>query len=188
VGERPSSTNLGGVFAMFVIIPVGAVVYAARRRRDATRARVRLHELSFQDSLTGLPNRRFLGDGFEEMLRTVRRYNGRVGVYFIDLDGFKKVNDTYGHEVGDKLMVAVTERFVGELGAEDRLVRYGGDEFVALCPEVTSTSSAERIAKRLLATVDEPFTIGSDQLRVTANVGVAHRGALQPTCRGAAAS
>jgi Amt family ammonium transporter len=168
-----STANLDGVVALFMLVPVGAVVYAVRRYRDADVARAKLHELSHHDTLTGLPNRRFLGDGFDEMLRATRRVNGRVGVFFIDLDGFKKVNDTWGHEVGDQLMVAVADRLRTTLGPEDRIVRYGGDEFVAFCPAVTNALSTERVAARLLQAIEAPFEFGDDRLRISASVGVA---------------
>ncbi|MEZ5141947.1 MAG: bifunctional diguanylate cyclase/phosphodiesterase [Acidimicrobiales bacterium] len=168
-----SASNLNGVLALLVVVPVAAGVYAVRRYRDASRAREALRELSSRDRLTGLPNRRFLGEGFDEMLRQVRRYNGRIGVFFVDLDGFKKVNDTHGHEVGDELMIAVTDRLRGTLTPKDEIVRYGGDEFVVLCPEITNALSAERIARSIIEAVERPFTVGEDSLRISASVGIA---------------
>jgi diguanylate cyclase (GGDEF)-like protein len=165
--------NLDGVVALAMLVPVGAVLYAVRRYRDADAARATLHELSHHDSLTGLPNRRFLGHGFDDLLRRARRVNGRVGVYFIDLDGFKKVNDTWGHEVGDQLMVAVADRLRSTLGPDDRVVRYGGDEFIALCPGVTNLQSTERVASKLLEALGAPFEFGEDRLRISASIGVA---------------
>jgi diguanylate cyclase (GGDEF)-like protein len=168
-----AGTNVNGLLALLVLVPIGATVYAIRRYHDASAAREKLHELSYHDSLTGLPNRRFLGEGFDEMLKSVRRYNGRVGVFFIDLDGFKKINDTYGHEVGDQLMVAVSDRIRGTLGQTDQVVRYGGDEFVLLCPEVTNSVSAERIAQRVLKVIEAPFEMGDDRLRISGSIGIA---------------
>jgi diguanylate cyclase (GGDEF)-like protein len=168
-----SSANLDGIISLVILVPIGAIIYAVRRYRDADHARSKLHELSHHDSLTGLPNRRFLGEGFDEMLRASRRVNGRVGVFFIDLDGFKKVNDTWGHEVGDQLMVAVADRLRGVLRPNDRVVRYGGDEFIAFCPDVTNALSTERVAARLLKAIEMPFEFGDDRLRISASVGVA---------------
>jgi diguanylate cyclase (GGDEF)-like protein len=165
--------RLDGVVALAMLVPVGAVLYAVRRYRDADAARATLHELSHHDSLTGLPNRRFLGHGFDDLLRQARRVNGRVGVYFIDLDGFKNVNDTWGHEVGDQLMVAVADRLRATLGPDDAVVRYGGDEFIALCPGVTNLQSTERVATRLLKALEAPFEFGEDRLRISASIGVA---------------
>jgi len=168
-----SSTNLNGLLALLVVIPLGASFYAIRRYRDAAKARDILRDLSYHDPLTRLPNRRFLGEGFEEMLRDARRYNGRVAVLFIDLDGFKKINDTHGHETGDRVMTAVADRLRSSLGPGDRVVRYGGDEFVALCPDVTNAASAEKIARRIINSIEKPFEILEDRLRLSASVGVA---------------
>src|SRR4051812_15744915 len=139
------SYDLSGLLALMVIIPIAASFFSFRRYREAAGVRHELARLSLHDTLTGLPNRRFLNERFDEIIRKVRREGGRVGVFFLDLDKFKMVNDTYGHEVGDQLMVAVTARIVNTLGPEDKLVRYGGDEFVAICPNVTSMPSAERL-------------------------------------------
>src|SRR5262249_39094584 len=155
-------SNLNGLLALLVIIPVGATIYAVRRYRDASGARERLQELSFHDSLTGLPNRRFLGQGFDEMLKAVRRVHGRIGVFFMDRDGFKKITDTHGHEVGDRLMVAVSDRLRTAVGDRDEVVRYGGDEFIVLAPEVTNVVSAQRIAQNLLKAIEAPFEFGED--------------------------
>jgi len=179
IGERFLSwaggledTDLSGLLALLVVVPVGATVYAVRRYRDADRARARLRELSFSDSLTGLPNRRFLGEPFEAMLATARRRGSRLAVLFVDLDGFKKINDTHGHEVGDELMVVVADRLRRAVGPDDTVVRYGGDEFVILCADVTTASSAERIAKRILQAIETPFEIGAERLRVSGSVGI----------------
>ena len=116
-----TDSNIDGLLTLLFVVPFGAGIYAIRRYSDANAAREKLHDLSYHDSLTGLPNRRFLGEGFDEMLKNMRRVNGRVGVFFIDLDGFKKINDTYGHEVGDELMVAVADRLKGSLGEADEI-------------------------------------------------------------------
>jgi len=171
--EDQSSTNMSGLLALLVLVPIAAVFYALRRYRDAAEAREMLHTLSFHDSLTGLPNRRFLGDGFEEMVKSVRRFNGRIGVFFIDLDGFKKVNDAHGHEVGDEVMRTIATRLTETVGINDRVVRYGGDEFVVLAPEVSSASSAERMAAKMLRAIETPVAVGSDTLTVSASVGIA---------------
>jgi diguanylate cyclase (GGDEF)-like protein len=168
-----ADARLDGVLAIVMLVPVGSTIYAVRRYRDADGARAQLHELSTHDSLTGLPNRRFLGEGFDDMLRAARRVNGRVGVFFIDLDGFKAVNDTWGHEVGDQLMVAVADRLVAALEPADRVVRYGGDEFIVLSPDITAVPSAERVATKVLKAIETPFELGDDRLRISGSVGVA---------------
>ncbi len=171
--DEQAGGSLDGLLALLVIVPIGATIYAIRRYHDAAAAREKLSYLSSHDSLTGLTNRRFLGDGFDEMLKSVRKVNGRVGVFFIDLDGFKKINDTYGHEIGDQLMVAVSDRLRTVVATNDVIVRYGGDEFVALCPDVTNVVSAERIAKRFLQAIETPFQFGEDRLKISGSVGIA---------------
>ena len=121
----------------------------------------------------GCPNRRFLGDGFDQMLKLTRRRNGRIAVLFVDLDGLEEVNHTYGPAIGDQLMVAVAARLVEAIGPDDRAVRYGGDQFVLFCPDVSTTLSAERIARSVLAFIETPFEVGDTQVRLSADIGVA---------------
>ena len=165
--------DLSPLLALLVIIPFAATFFSVRRYREAASVRAELARLSLHDTLTGLPNRRFLNERFDEIIRRVRREGGRVGVFFLDLDKFKAVNDTYGHEIGDQLMVAVTARITSILGPEDRLIRYGGDEFVAICPNVTSQPSAERLAARLIEALEAPFAMGQDRMRISVSIGVA---------------
>ena len=167
----PAATS--ALLAVVVALPLGAALYAVRRYREADEARAALHHLSFHDPLTGLPNRRFLGTGFDEMLRHARRHNGRVGVFFVDLDGFKRVNDLYGHEAGDHLMVVLAERLTAAIGPDDVALRYGGDEFVVLCPGMTNTTSAERVARQLLKAIEAPLDHHGQELAVSASIGIA---------------
>ena len=91
---------------------------------------------------------------------------------FCDLDRFKLVNDTYGHEIGDKLMVAVAARIRDAIGNEGRAVRYGGDEFIVVQP-VAGRNVAERLASRLVAALETPFEVGTDTMRISVSIGVA---------------
>jgi len=168
-----SGKGRGELLAILVIMPVAAGIYAVRRYQDAKRTRQALYRLSYHDPLTGLPNRRFLGDGFDQMLKLTRRRNGRIAVLFVDLEGLEEVNQTYGPAFGDQLLVAVAARLVEAIGPDDRAVRYGGDQFVLFCPEVSTTLSAERIARSVLAFIETPFEVGDTQVRVSADIGVA---------------
>ena len=127
------------------------------------RVEARLATLALHDPLTGLANRRALMNQLERAMSSVQE----ISLLFIDLDEFKAVNDTYGHETGDEVIVEVGNRLVEQTRAQDRVVRLGGDEFVVLC-EGTSAFDAEVIAQRITAAVREP--IGN--LSVTASVGV----------------
>ncbi|HEY4377428.1 MAG TPA: EAL domain-containing protein, partial [Acidimicrobiales bacterium] len=171
--------NLNGVMALLVLIPAAACVFAVRRYRDAMGVRQELARLSLYDTLTGLPNRRYLTAWLSQDIKSSQAGQNQAAVLFIDLDKFKAVNDTYGHEVGDQLMAAVADRLRTTLRPEDRIVRYGGDEFVVICSDVATPAAAERMATRLIANLEEPFSLGPDTMRISASVGVAlaeHRG------------
>ncbi|MHB8509691.1 MAG: putative bifunctional diguanylate cyclase/phosphodiesterase, partial [Candidatus Dormibacteria bacterium] len=129
---------------------------------------------AFHDALTGLPNRALLLDRLEQALaRTRREVGGRVAVLFIDLDGFKYVNDSLGHTEGDRLLVDVAARIRGCLRASDTAARLGGDEFAVLVEDSDDDEDATQVADRILAAVGAPFEISGKQLHVTASIGVA---------------
>jgi diguanylate cyclase (GGDEF)-like protein len=165
--------DMTGILILGLIVPIGAGTFAWLRYRDAGTARASLFRLSYHDGLTGLPNRRFLGDGFDQMLKQTRRQNGRIAVIFVDLDGFEEINSTYGPAVGDQVMIAVAARLVEAIGREDRAVRYGGDQFVLFCPDVSTAISAERIARRVLQFIERPLEVGDDRARLSASMGLA---------------
>ena len=173
LSEALNSRNFNGLITLLLVAPFATGGYAALRYREGMRAQRQLTRLSVHDSLTGLPNRRFLGESFARMLAEQRRGPGRVAVLFMDLAGFKAVNDTYGHEVGDRLMQAVADRLQTAVKPEDAVVRYGGDEFVLVITDVPSTQVAERIAARVIKVIEMPFELGSDRIQISASVGVA---------------
>ena len=171
--------NLSGVIALLVLAPIATALFARRRYGEAMSIRRELVRLSLHDPLTGLPNRMLLADWLAADIQASQRSNSQAAVLFVDLDRFKQVNDTHGHEVGDRLMRAVADRLRTMLRPEDRVVRFGGDEFVVLCPSVNSADGAKKIAHRVIEIIEQPFTIGDETLRISASVGVAlteHRG------------
>ncbi|MEO8697886.1 MAG: EAL domain-containing protein [Acidimicrobiales bacterium] len=168
-----NSRNFNGLITLLFVAPFATGGYAALRYREGMRAQRQLTRLSVHDSLTGLPNRRFLGESFARMLSEQRRGPGRVAVLFMDLAGFKAVNDTYGHEVGDRLMQAVADRLQTAVKPEDAVVRYGGDEFVLVITDVPSTQVAERIAARVVKVIEMPFELGNDRIQISASIGIA---------------
>jgi diguanylate cyclase (GGDEF)-like protein len=160
------------VLFVLVVPPIAWALIAGIRARRAAGAQRELSRLSRHDPLTGLPNRAALPDLVNRGLRTANHSTVQCAALFCDLDRFKLVNDTYGHEVGDRLMVSVADRLKTVCGGTGWAVRYGGDEFVVVQP-VSGKSEAERIAHRLVAALEAPFEIGTDTMRISVSIGVA---------------
>ncbi|PLS86885.1 MAG: hypothetical protein CYG60_04730, partial [Actinobacteria bacterium] len=128
---------------------------------------------AFHDALTGLPNRALLTDRLEHALARAERSESSVAVLFLDLDRFKIVNDSLGHEVGDELLKAVGRRLQRCLRPEDTAARIGGDEFVVLLEDIASASYAVRVAERIIAALRTPFDVAGHEMVVTTSIGIA---------------
>ncbi len=124
------------------------------------------------DFLTGLPNRMLLRDRVSQAITMASRHTKRVGVLFMDLNGFKKINDTSGHDAGDKLLQSISNRLSNCVRTSDTVSRHGGDEFVILLAELEGPEGAAVTAKKLLSAVARPHVIDGRPLRVTASIGV----------------
>lgn len=150
----------------------GAVVthenITERRLAEEAAAHLALH-----DPLTDLPNRRLLGDRLAHALSRAQREGAAVAVLYLDLEGFKAVNDEFGHETGDQLLGAVAGRLQGCLREADTAARLGGDEFVVVLEGFGSEGEALAFAERLAQVLKEPFLVGGAQRTVTASVGMA---------------
>lgn len=131
-----------------------------------------LEPLALQDPLTGLANRRRLAENLRTALAHGLRNRTATAVLYLDLDGFGKVNETWGHGVGDALLKMVAERLVRAVRAEDTVARLGGDEFLLALWQVSSLVHAGIVAAKVIDTVAKPYPIGKDTLVVTASVGV----------------
>ena len=143
---------------------------------DLTEEMQELERARFQaqhDALTGLPNRTLLFDRLSEAIREARRRDNRVGVLFIDLDGFKPVNDQYGHEIGDILLQAFAQRLEQSVRESDTVARLGGDEFVVVLREVETPEDAAQVARKILAGLQQSFQHGALELRLGASIGIA---------------
>jgi diguanylate cyclase (GGDEF)-like protein/PAS domain S-box-containing protein len=143
--------------------------------RDVSMARKLVEETihaSQHDFLTGLPNRLLLEDRLGQAIALAERHLGEVAVLYMDLDGFKHINDSLGHLVGDKLLQSIAERLREQIRTPDTVSRQGGDEFVMLLQDVQTQKDAEVVAKRILEAVTAVHTIGEHQLSVTASIGV----------------
>jgi diguanylate cyclase (GGDEF)-like protein/PAS domain S-box-containing protein len=133
----------------------------------------RLHRAALHDPLTDLPNRRLLLDRLEHGLALAERVNTAVAVLFIDLDGFKLVNDSYGHQAGDQLLVRSADRLRGCLRDADTLARLGGDEFVVLLEGVSDSRQATASAQRMLHVLARPFKLDRATVHISASIGIA---------------
>lgn len=143
--------------------------------RDVTmevQAQERVHYLATHDGLTGLPNRAHFSQLLNRQVQSARRYEGRFALMFIDLDGFKAINDTFGHEAGDILLVEMAARFSGSVRASDVVARLGGDEFVVLVQEASDIEQVNAVARKILSAAIKPVTIEGRECRVTASVGI----------------
>jgi len=138
---------------------------------DLSRAAAALH-----DGLTGLPNRTLMLERLEIAFLRSCRSNSTSAVFFVDLDRFKNVNDTFGHHIGDKLLVAVATRLREVLRPGDTLARFSGDEFVILCEDLSSPAEAEHISQRLYASLARGFDLAGIKVQITASVGITFTG------------
>lgn len=127
---------------------------------------------ALHDALTGLPNRVLLRDRLEQAVSHAARANTKFGVLFIDLDRFKLVNDTIGHDGGDQLLRTVAERLRRCVRSEDTVARQGGDEFIVVLPETVDSASVEAVAERILAELAKPIAIFGNDYVVTGSIGI----------------
>ncbi len=132
-----------------------------------------IHHMARHDGLTGLPNRMMFSSLLNVAIPTAARYKRNFAVMFIDLDRFKFINDTLGHEAGDTLLKEITARFKQTLRASDVIARLGGDEFVVLVQEVSDREHAATVARKMLSTAIKPMVLVGQECRVTASIGIA---------------
>jgi diguanylate cyclase (GGDEF)-like protein/PAS domain S-box-containing protein len=155
------------------------LLWSARRDGDTWYAaakdvtdRMWLERQALHDPLTRLPNRLLLMDRTLQALSRLHRSHGLVALLFIDLDRFKAVNDSFGHDVGDRLLISVSERLAEMMRDSDTVARLGGDEFVILGEDIESDAEALALAERVLETLNEPFVVGSSEVPMPASIGV----------------
>ena len=184
-GEIWNRRKSGEVYAEALSISVvrdaaGSVSHYVAFFSDITHLKTHEAELAHiahYDALTGLPNRRLLSDRMKMALSQARRNRSVVGLCMLDLDGFKEINDVHGHEVGDQLLVEISQRIVATLREDDTVARLGGDEFVLVLSNPQGTAvfddSLAGLLDRVLSRIAEPMVIGEAVVHVTASIGVA---------------
>src|SRR3954452_4022201 len=171
--------------ALGVGILIGArIVALSRRQRELLESERRtrnaleqaadeLTHVALHDSLTKLPNRSLFFDRTTHALASARRTGTWTAVLFLDVDDFKRVNDVFGHSVGDTLLREIAIRVSGVVRPTDTVARFGGDEFTILCPGLGTEEDAVQVVQRIIAALDRPFRAGARQLRAGASVGIA---------------
>src|SRR5216684_1513077 len=153
----------------------GQVTGAVIVFHDVSMARSVVQEMSYlaqHDALTDLPNRMTLNDRLTQAISLARRNHNQLAVLFLDLDGFKHINDSLGHAIGDRLLQSVAARLVACVRKSDTVSRQGGDEFVILLPEVTHAADAAVSAAKIISELKKEHTLGEHRLRVTVSIGI----------------
>jgi len=144
-----------------------------RRERLRYESDLRLHRLAHMDSLTGLANRVLLEDRFSVAIAAARRYRHRLGILYLDLDGFKEVNDKMGHEAGDSVLKEVALRLQKHTRDMETVARVGGDEFVVLTTNLRDIADARVVADKLQAALNQPFELRGKPYPLRASIGIA---------------
>jgi diguanylate cyclase (GGDEF)-like protein len=175
--EVPGALEQADLVAAQTLADVtAAYLINATAREEARTASDRFKLSSLHDALTGLPNRALLQERLEHAAQRARRSHSHSAVLYADLDKFKRINDTYGHGVGDEILIAVGERLSHLVRAGDTFARVSGDEFVMLCEDIRSASFVEALAARVQSAFDRPFATSVGELSLTASVGIAFAG------------
>lgn len=159
----------------YITKPVNWAVLRQRVRRMVNERRAERHVnfLAYHDSLTGLPNRTLFVERLEQSIARARRSDLQTAVMFMDLDGFKHINDTLGHDIGDLLLKAVSDRLTSCLRESDTVARLGGDEFTAIVNDVASEGQIGAAARRVLAEMTAPIVLNGREVFVGASIGIA---------------
>ena len=180
-GELSGTRPDGGEYIVEVhfnpILKEGQCAHYIGILRDVTsRKRIEreLEHNANHDALTGLPNRKLFRDRLNQALRRAERYSDGVALLYIDLDGFKPINDSLGHQMGDLVLQVVSNRLLDVVRASDTVARLGGDEFVVLLPSCEATAHAERVAEKIITSINNVIDGHGKEIFITSSIGIAH--------------
>jgi len=143
-----------------------------RSNAELKQAETYLRQMAYHDPLTGLPNRKLLQDRLQQVITWASEHGQLAALLFLDLDGFKTINDTLGHQTGDLLLKAVAQRLTGCLRGSDMVARLGGDEFVVLLPTIPAVQDVARVAEKILATLSQKFVLEEQTILITTSLGI----------------
>lgn len=173
---RKDGTFLPVTIVSTPLLRDGEIIGSVAAFHDITEHKLamdRIQYLAHYDALTGLANRRLVQDRLEQALVRAKRNHQALAVLFLDLDRFKQINDTLGHDQGDELLKAVAARLTGSVRQEDTVSRLGGDEFVVVLPEIAHAGDAEIVAQKIVAAIRLPVVLAGGELHVTTSIGLA---------------
>jgi diguanylate cyclase (GGDEF)-like protein/PAS domain S-box-containing protein len=152
---------------------IGRDITGRKRREQALRRlNAELEQRAYHDALTGLPNRALFADRLYQALARARRYRTQVAVLLVDVDGFKGINDTFGHETGDAVLAEIGRRLQGSLRQTDTVARWGGDEFSLVLNDVRGPKDAARAKEHIIAALRPPIVLPVRKLRITVSIGI----------------
>jgi diguanylate cyclase (GGDEF)-like protein len=167
---------LGGMAAVYLAMQLMLARYhrlLREKERERAAQEERIRHQAYHDSLTGLPNRASFGEHLDEAMRRAKRAGWPLALLFLDLDNFKRVNDSLGHDAGDRLLRVAAERIRRAVRAADMLFRMGGDEFTVLLEDVRGPEEAAMVSSRVLEAMAEPLQLQHHEISVTASIGIA---------------
>lgn len=165
--------DMEGTYTAMLSVPgVNGVVLSLRDLTQLKAAQSELHRLAFYDPLTGLANRQLFRDRLDHVVRRCRRSGEPAALMFLDLDGFKRINDTLGHDAGDELLCQVAQWLEGCVREEDSVARLGGDEFVVLLSRISDSDAAGRVAETILRRLCQRVRLNDHEVGVTVSIGV----------------
>jgi diguanylate cyclase (GGDEF)-like protein len=176
VPQNQSMAMMMGFTALAIAVVSIIIIYAEMNkalRQSLQDINAELEHLSSHDQLTRLPNRRFYDDRMALALQRAAENGSMTGLLFMDLNDFKKINDTHGHGAGDKLLIAVAQRVQNSLRETDLVARLGGDEFVAVLEDVKSPEEITRLAQKLSLAIEQPLYVRQKVLKFSVSIGIA---------------
>ena len=159
------------IFTLLLLVGISSWIIARDMVRRKSYQMALYHSANF-DKLTELPNRALFLDRLDQNLKQSERYQRKFALLFVDLDGFKSVNDTLGHDAGDALLIKTAERLHDCVREADTVARIGGDEFTVILSTIASVDDARTVAKKIIAALSKPFSIGDQKAQIGASIGI----------------